>query len=113
MEERIKARCKDFFERRHALEVEDSHRERKAQEIKRVRIEHDQELEQARRQYVVSRKKVVEDAKLEQRWLEAEKEWKQQNEHERRIFVRRKDEVSKREHGRGCLPENLEYDLEE
>jgi hypothetical protein len=113
MVERINQRYDDFFRRQRAMEEEERQRDKKANEIKRVREEHEKRIEEARREYVKSRRKVVEDPRLEQQWLEHEKDVKQQNDQFRKRYVKRRDAVEAiRRKGRR-IPEMKEYDLEE
>lgn len=113
MVERINERYDDFFRRQHEIERRDVEREKDAQDIKKVRAQHDQEMEKAREQYVKSRKQTVVDPHLEQAWNEEQKMWKKKNQEARNCYVRTRDEVETIEKKGRRIPENKEYDLDE
>lgn len=113
MVERSNRRCDDFFRYRRELEETDLRREKNADEIKKVRSNHDQVIELARQEYVKNRKKTLVDPNLEKAHDDEEKAWKEQNKIAGKRYVQRKAEVESIVR-RGCrVPELQEYDLED
>jgi hypothetical protein len=113
MVERINERYDDFFRRQSELDELNAKREREAQEIKKVRSEHEKEVEEARRLYVLSRRKAVEDPRLEQQWEEQQKQAKQEMDQDRRRYVKEKKTVEDIVRRGRHIDENKEYDIED
>ena len=72
MVERSNQRCDDFYRYRRELEETDRRREKDADEIKKVRADHDKIIELARQEYVKTRKKTISDPRLEKEHDEQE-----------------------------------------
>lgn len=111
--ERINARYDDFFRRQRELQKRDEQRAQKAGEVKRQRRERQEILEEARASYVKSRKKAVEDPRLEKRWLAQDKEWVERNKMARARYVQKKQAVENIQKRGRRIPGNQEYDLED
>jgi hypothetical protein len=113
MVERSNQRCDDFFRYRRSLEEADAIREKDAQEIKKVRADHDSVIEAARQEYVKNRKKAIPDPRLEKEADDATKAWIEQNKMAGKRYAQEKakaESISRR----GChVPEMKEYDLED
>jgi hypothetical protein len=113
MVERSNQRCDDFYRYRREMEEADTRREKDAQAIKKVRAEHDKEMELAREQYVKNRKKMIPDPRLEKEHDEQELAWKERLKIAGKHYAQRKAAVDATAR-RGCrVPPMLEYDLED
>ena len=113
MVDRINQRYDDFFKRQRELEEKDLRREKERDEIKQVRLDHEIQLELARKEYIKARKVTVIDPALERHWEAEQKAQREQNLMDARCYALRRSKVeSFRSRGRR-IPENKEYDLED
>lgn len=104
-------RYEDFFKRQHDKEKQEQLRAQSADEIKGVRRERIEKMNEARREY--KREKTVEDPNLEREWNEQAKAWKDQNDLARRRFVDRREAQKKSQCRSLNVPEMKEYELED
>lgn len=104
-------RYKDFFWRLQELEKRNEARERYAVEMKDIRLKHALKVEEARREFVKSRVRAVEDPRLEQEWNAEQAARKEQHEMARRRLVQMKQAEEKT--CKHQVPGLKEFDLED
>lgn len=113
MVERSNQRCDDFYRYRRELEETDRRREKDADDIKKVRADHDHTNELARQEYVKNRKKTLVDPRLEKEHDEQELAYREQMKIAGKRYAQQKAAVEAIVR-RGCrVPEMKEYDLED
>ncbi len=111
--EEINRRYDDFFHFQAEREKKENQRNQGRDAIRQLRLEHTKILEVARRDYVRSRVKQVEDPRLEREWDNQVKAWKQDNEAARRQFVKQRALTEGIVRKGRRIPEKLEFELED